>query len=337
MLIALLLAGCAGRTVLVYDVPAEITVPQDVRALGVVDRKGTDLSKAARDALVEELQGGPRFTVVDAASAQAALAKVQGTVGQPLDGDAVRTLRTASAADGVVAVDQVEAVDGWTAAPRMESRTRTESRRPADCPTCEPVVTEVTDEVQVIDATLEVQVTVGYQLYGADGALLDAWTETVVDRRTGTGDTEADARREVGAPREIAEEAAAATAFEAARHIAPWTTQVERRYYRTGGPEVKAGAKLAKAGDWTGAERAWKASRKTAEGDAKGRVLFNLAVAAERRGDIAGALELAKAAKKHLRKPEKAEAYMAVLKERRRQAKTLAAQMVAEPEVRVVE
>ncbi len=327
-----LLTGCVPRALIAYDVPAELTVPTDVRSLALVDRKGSDLSAAARLALQEELQGGSRYTIAEPAAAQAALGRVQGTVGQPLSADAVAALRTAAGADGIVAVDQVEKVESWTYAERTETRTHTETRTPANCASCPAVATDVTEDVPVIDASLTVAVTVGYQLYGVNGAVVDAWTETATDVLTGTAETQADARGKAGDPKSLAADLASATAFEAARHIAPWSTSVERTWYSAGGAEVKAGAKLAKADDWTGAEKAWRQGRKTAEGEAKGRVIYDLAVAAERRGDIAAALKLAKEAKTLLHNTKRADAYQAALRDRKRAAATLAAQMAPAPE-----
>ncbi len=327
-----LLTGCVPRAIIAYDVPAEISVPTDVRSLALVDRKGSDLSAAARLALQEELQGGARYSIAEPAAAQAALGRVQGTVGQPLSADAVAALRTAAGADGVVAVDQLETVESWTYAERTETRTHSETRVPSDCASCPAVSTDVTEEVPVIDATVSVTVNVGYQLYGVNGAVVDAWTETVTDVLTGTAETQADARGKAGDPKSLASDLAAATAFEAARHIAPWSTSVDRKWYAAGGREVAAGAKLAKADDWKGAEKAWRQGRKTAEGEAKGRVIYNLAVAAERRGDIATALKLVKEAKTLLHNTKRADAYQAALRDRKRAAATLAAQMAPPPE-----
>ena len=84
-----------------------------------------------------------------------------------------------------------------------------------------------------------------------------------------------------------------------------------------------AGAKLAKADDWKGAEKAWRQRRKTAEGEAKGRLIYNLAVAAERRRDIATALRLAKEAKTLLRSTNRVDAYLTALRDRKRATATL--------------
>lgn len=334
LLAAVLLSACAPRATLVFEIPAEVTVPTTVQRLAVLDRKGSEASAAARLALQEELAAGTRFRLAEPAPAQAALGSAQGTVGAPLTATAAAAVRTAAGADGFVTIDQVEVVDAWTYTERLATRTRTEYRRPANCPTCEESAVEVTEEYPVIDATTTVTVTVGYHLYGVDGELFEAWTETLTDTSSGTADASAGqeaARRAAAKPSELAVELAEATAFEAARHIAPWFTTAERRWFASGGPEVVAGARLARADDWTGAERTWRTGRKTAEGDAKGRVLFNLAVAAERRGDIATALELAKAAKGHLRNPKHAESYLEELRDRKRQARLLAAQMAPPP------
>jgi hypothetical protein len=327
-----LLTGCVPRAIIAYDVPAELTVPTDVRSLALVDRKGSDFSAAARLALQEELQGGGRYTIAEPAAAQAALGRVQGTVGQPLSADAIAAIRTAAGADGVVAVDQIETVESWSYAERTDTRTHTETRVPSNCASCPAVATDVIDEVPVIDATLSVTVNVGYQLYGVNGAVVDAWTEFAADALTGTAETQADARGKVGDAKSLAADLAAATAFDAARHIAPWSTSVDRTWYAAGGREVASGAKLAKSDDWKGAEKAWREGRKTAEGDAKGRVIYDLAVAAERRGDIATALKLVKEAKPLLRNTKRADAYQTALRDRKREAATLAAQMAPPPE-----
>jgi tetratricopeptide (TPR) repeat protein len=324
-------AGCAPRVLLTYDMPAELTVPTTVQSLAVVDRKGSDLSAAARLALQDELLGGPRYRLAEAAPAQSVLGASPGVVGAPLDVQAVLAMRKAAASDGMVVVDQAEMVQDWLYLPRVEERTRIETRKPADCESCDPVETEIVEQFPVVDATLTVTVTIGYQLYGVDGGLIEAWTETWTDSRTATAERESDARAQVGDPRELALELAAATAFEAARHIAPWTAEVSRRWYAGGGAEVSAGAKLAREGNWAAAEKAWRKARKTAEGDTKGRVLFNLAVAAEQRGDIVAALENLKAARALLKNTKHADAYLVALKERRRQAATLSAQMAPPP------
>lgn len=331
---ATLLTACAPRTTISFEMPAEITVPTVVQSLTVVDRKGSTASAAARLALQEELAAGTRFRVAEAAAAQAALGTVKGTVGVPFDASAASAVGKAAGADGLVAVDEVKIVDDWSYTDRLESRTRTEYRRPVDCADCEPVATEVTEEFTVVDATLTVGVTVGYQLYGVDGALVEAWTESLSSTSTGTAEGvghEAEARAAAAEPADLAIELAEATAFEAARHIAPWLTSADRRWYASGGPEVVAGARLARHDDWAGAERAWRKGKATAEDDVKGRLLFNLAVAAERRGDIAAALDLVKAAKGKLRDPKHAEAYQDELRLRKRQARALATQMAPPP------
>jgi hypothetical protein len=324
-------SGCAPRAVIAVDMPAELTVPADVRSLALVDRKGSAASAAARLALQEELQGTARFTVTEPTAAQSALGKVRGTVGAPLDAEAVGLLRGATGADGVLAIDQVEQVETWSYVDRVESQTRTETRRDPNCPSCPGTVSEVTTDVPVTEATCTLTLTVGYQLYGASGAVVDAWTETLTDSRSATGTSADDARRAVGDTSTLATELAQASAFEATRHIAPWATTVSRRWFAGGGPEVAEGAKLARAGDWVGAEKAWKKGKKTTEGDTKGRVAFNLAVAAERRGDIASALTLCKEAKGLLKNADPADTYLVDLRARKRQATTLAAQMAPAP------
>lgn len=155
--------------------------------------------------------------------------------------------------------------------------------------------------------------------------------ERVSDALVGTPESQSEARTLAGDPAALAVELAGASGFEAARHIAPWSTSVDRTWYGAGGAGLAEGARLAKDGDWKGAERAWRAARKTQEGDQKGRVIYDLAVRAERRGDIQGALKLVKDARRFLANPRRADEYQVALRERRRQAATPATQVAPAP------
>jgi hypothetical protein len=88
---------------------------------------------------------------------------------------------------------------------------------------------------------------------------------------------------------------------EYARRIAPTYVFVSRTYYGKGDDQLKAARNSVRAQDWAGAIRIWSAlHRSSPDPKVKGKAAFNLALAAERDGDLRGAAEWATEAAKIL-------------------------------------
>ncbi len=300
--LAFALIACAPHVSFQYTVPATYTLPDRIDTVAVVDLPDTSVSDGAADSMVEALTESPRLRVVASAGARQSLAGVSVKRGEPLPADTVRKIAQASKVSGVVALDRVEQAEDLAFEHAVETTTRIERTRPADCPNCKPRETEVQVDQPVVVAHRTVTVNTGWQIYAADGSLVTSWTSDATAAADGKGGDESEARTNAGSPEALGRDAAEAAGFAAARHISPWETTATRRYFRCGNGDIRAGHKLARQGDWKGAAKLWRAARKTGSARAKARATLNLAVAAEKRGDVARASELASEAARLLEK-----------------------------------
>ncbi len=309
-----------------YTVPAEYTLPDRVTVLAVVDLPEKPESDAAADAMVDVLTNAPNLKVIAPAAARQALAATPLVRGEPLGAEKVQAVTKGASASGVLALDRVEVADDVTFEERVETTTQIVRERPAGCTNCKPEEKEVQIDKPVVYAHRTATVTTGWQVYAADGSLLTSWATTASAMADGKGDDPTEARTNAGNVTELARSAASVAGAEAAKHIAPWTNTATRRYFKCGDSNLRAGHKLAKRGDWEGAVTAWKVAAESEDAKVRGKAKLDLAVAAERRGDVARAQDLAAEAAKLLDK-DWVRAYAKVLKAREKEEARLADQL----------
>jgi hypothetical protein len=169
-------------------------------------------------------------------------------------------------------------------------------------------------------------VTLGWQIYGANGDLLTSWSTAETYLTHGEGESASMARENLDDAPELLRAAAEDAAFEASKHICPWTNSATRRYFRCGSDEVRAGAKLARDGKWEDAKSLWETGTKDGSVSARGKAYLDLAVAYERDGKVGKALKNAEEAAKLLDKGW-VDAYVVELRTRTKQQKRLKEQM----------
>jgi hypothetical protein len=142
----------------------------------------------------------------------------------------------------------------------------------------------------------------------------------------GEGETAALARAAITDQNALHFAAAHELAERYARRIAPVPSEVLRAYYKGGSPGIRAGADAVQAQDWEGASKAWGQAARAAEGRERGKALWNLAVAAEQRGELSLALDYASRADTLLRSRQSAR-YVADLTRRIAAEKKLGRQL----------
>lgn len=322
-----LLAGCQPSVTLAYMRPAEVALPPEVRTVAVVDRARTPESGVAVDALVDALAASPRLEVANPAAAADALAGVKVAVGAPLDAAATAHLCAGAGATGVVSLERMRLVGEWRYDTWTEAVTETVSVKPADCDDCEAKEQEVTRDEPRVRATWEAGLTGAWAVHGCDGTTFSVKELSFGDALVGEGSHETLARMDAGEPAELARRLASEAGVAGAEHISPHEVTVERVYYRAGSPDLAAGHRAVRAGDWDEAERRWKAAADAGEGVVEGKALFDLALAAERRGDLGEAHSLARKAKELLGDRDEVVAYVDTLGKRRLLAGQLEKQM----------
>ena len=261
---------------------AAVTVPAHIRTLAVVNRylpkEGGGLkiakkieawnsgelygqdrrgSEAGVQGLVDALRGLERFGVVRPAL------QLEGSgmafLPDPLERDTVQSICADHEADGLVTLEAFDSAAGWKTGEPEGAGSDAEPRG-------------------------RVRVTTGWRMYDCEtGFIVDEYH----DRDTGY--TPDDQEGTVEAMR-----LSLAAAY--ARRIAPHWIVVDRLYFGKGCPDLKRAAKLAKRGDWDGAEALWRKAARQGDPEICGRAAHNLALAHERRGELEEALEWARKA-----------------------------------------
>jgi len=136
--------------------------------------------------------------------------------------------------------------------------------------------------------------------------LYDPKTKIIMDefvtndylRRTGRGDTERAALSNLPSPQTVGREVARAGGINYGMRIAPVYVAISRQYYSKAKgykTRMQEAARLASGGNWEGAAKTWKNITEIEKENKKsaGRAAYNMAVAAELRGNLEVAQEWA--------------------------------------------
>jgi hypothetical protein len=289
--------GCAGHLRIDVMEPAEIKVKQDVTTLALVDRQPSRHSFKALYALREAVADAPRFKVVSNESAQAALNGAAPTSGKPLTKSNARSICRATGASGIASVERFVVHDEWVYSEREEEVTETQT---VTLKNGDQEDVEVTRDVTIHEARFSLNVDSSWTLYDCDGEVLDTHAVALGQTWTGEAESKADARLDVGEPKKLRATMMGSAGRVYRNHISPWARQVDRKYFRGGSSQVRAGRKLAEANAWDKAYKEWKKGAKVDRNKAAAKAWHNLAVYHEQKGNLKLALRYAKRASKVL-------------------------------------
>lgn len=327
VLSALALPACMGHAHIQYVEPATIDLPDLIQVVAPVDRVGSPASNVTLRTFSDTLALSPRVKVMDPQVAQTALKSTPSLVGEPLSGDATRAICEAARASGVVALEDLRNTDDVTVARRTETRTEEEKVTDSNGNTSTRTVER---QVEVVDATRTVHVSTAWSTYDCPGHRVDTSEHGASAWASMEGSSDALAIAALPQPGDLVLKAAAAPGAEYARRIAPFPMDADRDYYKGGDKRIKQAHKSLKLDDWDTAKTLWQEVSGAETGKPKGKALFNMAVAAERDGNLEAALELAKQANQVLGNKRSA-SYLATLKQRKKAEKKLQEQMEGAP------
>ena len=284
--------ACAPAVHIPVLAPAAVTLPAEVRTLGVIDRSaprgagqqvlgalealvtgealGADRQAADRaiDALTATLQTSPRFSIVLPAVRPADVASDRSAdlLGQA----AARQICAAAGCDALVSLEAIDSDSAVSVASE----------------------TDRTTQAVTYTATRTSQVVLTWRVYEvARGQVLDELRNDAASvQASGTGATQEAAEDAVPETASVLVDLGGAAGEAYARRIAPTPVSVRRTYYGGGDDAWKAAKHQVQAQDWAGAAAAWTALAASAPSDqVRGRALFNLALALEVQGDLAQA------------------------------------------------
>lgn len=297
----ILLSACRPVVTIEYMYPAEFSLPQEVQTVAVIDRANRGESAGAVAGLEDALLSSPRLKVASPSAARAATGKITAPLGEQLGrADAENVCKTA-AATGVVTLDGYAHEGGWSYSETTEEITEKVSEKPANCADCPPVEKEVTRTVPVVVAHYNASTTTSWSVQTCQGLPLTGKSMVTSSGLEGRGDRQGDAREDAGDPKALEGQMARSAGYGFSTHISPREVSEPRQYFKGGSSIIREGARFAKEGDWEMAAAAWREglSKDESEKD-RGKTRLNLAVAAEKKGDINQALEHARKAKQLL-------------------------------------
>lgn len=302
--IAILLGqGCATSNISLEVLkPADISLPPEIKTIALVNRfkpeKGKGFlnvlegalsgenigqdrngAEASLSGLTNFLAGSPRYRIIRPAVQVEGHGR--GTFPAPLSEDMVRKICRDYNTQALVTIEAFDSDSQRS----CEQKTRKVKRDGEE-------ITEI-----YYRARQRINVYVGWRLYSAEtGTLIDEFRMEEQVRFRSEGGSENLAYRNLPSRERMVQEMGAVTGEAYALRIAPIYLMVNREYYTGGTTALKLGKDKVRMNDWEGAEKHWDVAMTNEKEKIQGRGLYNKAVAAEVRGDLDRAYELAQEA-----------------------------------------
>jgi len=304
LLVALLLTSCMRSASLTVLQPAQMTLPEHISTVAVVDRSkpsngwlnvleglvtGEAIGQDRRSreeavrGLTDALTRTPRFTVKNTGIEMTG-SKAGVNLPAPLDWPEIDRICRTYGADAVVTIESFDS-DNGASARRVETRTKGK------------------DGKQRIDVRYNAEqrtaVRMGWRMYDPQTKIIiDEFTTDDFLVRDGSGGTERAALSNLPSPVSVSRMVAFNGGRRYGMRIAPVFVQVRRNYYAKAKgfkAEMKQAARYAKSDNWDSAAETWKkiADRPGVDRKAAGRAAYNMAVTAEIKGELDLALEWA--------------------------------------------
>lgn len=305
--IALALSGCStSQTMLEVLQPSQIVLPDHIQTIAVLDRSkpekgfanfveglfsGENLSQdregrqQAVIGLTEALSRTPRFTVKSTAVEMTG-SKTGAQMPPPLPWSEIEALCQRYGAQAIAAIESYD-----TDANIMHSSSQSKVKQK-----------DGTETVRIsYTAQRTLRVNVGWRLYDPKvRAVLDETIITDFNEDRGYGNTQQAATNNLTNAYNVTRKISATIGEKYGMRIAPVWTMVSRTFYNTakgaGQEPMERADRFVKSGDWDEAANIWRGLVDSADPKTAGRAAHNLALAAERKGNLPGALEWAKKA-----------------------------------------
>ncbi len=334
------LISCAGSSLsLRVLVPAEINVSKDIKHIGIINRSlpadnekvmnlvegfisGESImadrigSNNCLNGLAETLNNSPRFTAVIIA-------------GEHLRGTGTRKFPSRLSWKRVEQICDKYRVDGLIALEIFDSNISIKRNKKMITKRIKNKKTKKKIKVKVpqYNMRLYIDVNSAWKVYDpSHRSIIDVSTYT--DRKSwrSRGKTKSEARRELPTKRQAINEAGYFAGLQYGARVSPTWIQVNRFYYVKGSPEIEEAQRYVKIGDWKQAQQIWKKILESDDKKMAGRAAYNLAFAAEIRGDFEPAYQWAKMSYSRYGN-KKAFHFMEVIKNRMAEKKQLEEQL----------
>ncbi|MFN7326196.1 MAG: DUF6340 family protein [Chitinophagales bacterium] len=306
LVVSVLLANCKFQSArLTILQPAHFTVPEHISKVAVVDRSkpsngwlnvlegvltgeaiGQDRRsrEEAVSGLIEGLRNTPRFEVIRTGIEMTGT-RAGANLPAPLSWAEVERICQLHRADAVVTIESFDTNTGI----QTQRRENTQKDKNGK-------------QVVTIDYRSEMRtaVTMGWRMYDPSSKnILDEWTTDDFLVSDATGDSEQAALRGLPAPVSLSRRVAFTGGQHYGMRIAPTYVSISREYYvkaKGAKASMQKAARYAESGSWDKAAEFWKIlyEKYKEEDKIAGRAAYNMAVAAEMKGNLLLALDWAK-------------------------------------------
>lgn len=308
LLVILLLSSCATSSVpMEILIPADINVKKDLKHFGIINRSlpakrkkivnilegffsGESIladrigSEYCLKGLAEKLNNSPRFSSVIIA-------------GENLRGTGTRSFPRQLSWKRAREICGKYRVDGLIALETFDSNIHIDVDKRSETKKIKTKDKKVKKKIKVIRyySDLYIDVNSGWKIY-------DPLSENIIDvnvysdrkRWNSKGDTRKDALRRLPSKREAINIAGYNSGVQYGIRISPTWININREFYVKGDPALKEAKRYVRASDWNNAIRIWKELLSGSDQKTAGRAAYNLAFAAEIRGDFDLAYKWAK-------------------------------------------
>lgn len=336
-LIFSLLTGCMRSTSLTVLQPAQMKVPEHIAKVAVVDRSkpsngwlnvleglftgeaiGQDRQsrQEAVQGLTSALTRTPRFQVVST-GVEMTGSKAGVNLPPPLDWKEVERICGDFSADAVAAIESFDTDNGINTR-RVDERKKDKNGK------------EYTETHY--ESRQRTGVRIGWRLYDPKArVILDEFTTDDYLERSASGKTERQAVSNLPSQVSVTRDVAYNVGLEYGARIAPMYVQVARQYYAKAKgfkTQMQQATRAAQGGNWERAAGIWKnvAERAGDNRKAAGRAAYNMAVAAEVKGNLDIALDWAQKAWTDYGN-KKARNYINTIRQRQNDARKVESQM----------
>ncbi len=333
----LLLSGCMRSTTMRVLQPAQMKVPEHITKVAVVDRSkpsngwlnvleglftGEAIGQDRRSrqeavaGLTDALTRTPRFKVVST-GIELAGSKAGSNMPPPLAWEEVERICGDYSTDAIVTIESFDS-DNYVNVRRNDERKKDKNGKQYT--------------VTTYNASQRTSVRMGWRLYDPKSrAILDEFVTDDYLERNAHGNTEQGARSGLPSQVSVTRDVAFNVGIEYGARIAPIYVNLSRQYYgKAKGfkEQMSKATRYAQSGDWDRAAAIWKdiAERPGNDKKAAGRAAYNMAVAAEVKGNFDVALVWAQKAWNDYGN-KKARSYIYMIRRRQTDANKLEYQM----------
>jgi hypothetical protein len=323
--------GCKAHLQMEVMEPAEVSIPNEVQTLAVVNREVSPLSKRSIEELSAALVDSPRYKIVDQGAAQSSYKEQGGTVGTPLQADATESICKATGASGVVSLERYRDAGDWHYHRDVRTVTETQTKTITHEDGSETTQEEqITRDEEYFVATYRGDLETDWTVYGCKGQHHDDFPLGMIAEWSAEGLSAADAKIMVGDVDELERELAEDLGRRYLTRISPYKSVLNRRYFRGPNKNLRAGHRAIRYGEYEEARKHWKTASESTRTKVQAKGWLNLAVIQENKGNMDRALKLSNKAGKVLDQYW-VDDYSQVLSDRLERLSRLEAQMAAPP------